>query len=149
MQKLKFIGKLLLGEKYVHGRKRKINAKFSGHYVRPGTYNTLAHALRLHQKSPHKILNNKAKHILFLLLLRNKQKNICGGMIIVFEDGGEEVRKLKIDCFFGWWGFVKYGKIFLSIFSPFDFKLYNKICEGMFFGGEGWGPLPQFFAHFF
>ena len=30
-------------------RKRKKNAKFSGHYVRPRMHNVCAHALRLHQ----------------------------------------------------------------------------------------------------
>ena len=35
MQKFKIIGEPLLGEKYVHGKRRKNNAKFSGHYVRP------------------------------------------------------------------------------------------------------------------
>ena len=53
MQKFKIIGKYLLGEKYVEGkkeRKKKNNAKFSGHYVHPRTHNVRAHALRSHQK---------------------------------------------------------------------------------------------------
>ena len=47
--------KPLLGEKYVHGRKKerrrmkKNNAKFSGHYVYPRTETVRAHALRSHQ----------------------------------------------------------------------------------------------------
>ena len=54
MQKLKIIGKPLLGEKYVEGKKeeirrRKNNAKFSGPYVRPRTHNVRARALRSHQ----------------------------------------------------------------------------------------------------
>ena len=50
MQKFKIIGKPLLGEKYVEGKKeeeRKNNAKFSGHYVRPRT-----HAQRLCAHTP-------------------------------------------------------------------------------------------------
>ena len=42
-----FQGKPHLGEKYVHGKKeerRKNNAKFSGHYVRPCTHNMRARA---------------------------------------------------------------------------------------------------------
>ena len=37
MQKFKIIGKPLLGDKYVKGKKKekKNNAKFSGYYVRP------------------------------------------------------------------------------------------------------------------
>ena len=53
MQKFKNIGKSLLGEKYVEGKKkesRRNNAKFSSHYVRPRTHNVRAHALRFHQK---------------------------------------------------------------------------------------------------
>ena len=50
-----FLGKPLLGEKYVHGkkerRKKKNNAKFSGHYVYPRTETVCAHALRSHQLS--------------------------------------------------------------------------------------------------
>ena len=38
MQKFKIIGKPLLGEKYVEGKKKK-NAKFSSHYVRPRMHN--------------------------------------------------------------------------------------------------------------
>ena len=45
MQKFKIIGKPLLGERYIEGkkkkkekRKKKNNAKFSGHYVRPRTH---------------------------------------------------------------------------------------------------------------
>ena len=60
MQKFKLIGKPLLGEKYVEGKKkerkkeeerrrRKNNAKFSGHYFRPCTHNVRAHTLRSHQ----------------------------------------------------------------------------------------------------
>ena len=54
MQKFKLIGKPLLGEKYVEGKRkkrkrRKNNAKFSGHYVRPRPHNVRTHALRLHQ----------------------------------------------------------------------------------------------------
>ena len=53
MQKFKIIGKPLLGEKYVEGKKERIrkknNAKFSGHYVRPHTHNVRAHALCLHK----------------------------------------------------------------------------------------------------
>ena len=49
MQKFKIIGKPLLGEKYVEGKKKK-NAKFSGHYVYPRTETVRAHALRSHQK---------------------------------------------------------------------------------------------------
>ena len=50
MRKFKIIGKPLLGEKYVHGkRKKKNNAKFSGHYVYPRTETVRAHALRSHQ----------------------------------------------------------------------------------------------------
>ena len=48
MQKFKIIGKPLLGEKYVEGKK---NAKFSGHYVRPRTHKVRVHALRSHQKN--------------------------------------------------------------------------------------------------
>ena len=45
-----FLGKPLLGEKYVHGKRRKKNnAKFSGHYVYPRTETVCAHALRSHQ----------------------------------------------------------------------------------------------------
>ena len=43
-----FLGKPLLGEKYVEGR-RNNNAKFSGHYVYPRTETVRAHALRSHQ----------------------------------------------------------------------------------------------------
>ena len=50
-----FLGKPLLGEKYVEGRrkrrKRKNNAKFSGHYVFPHTHNVRAHALPSHQQT--------------------------------------------------------------------------------------------------
>ena len=66
MQELKIIGKPLLGEKYVEGRKKerkkkkKNNAKFSGHYVCPRTHNVHAHALRLTE------ITNKRK--------RNKKK---------------------------------------------------------------------------
>ena len=50
MKKLKLIGKPLLGEKYVEGKKeRKNDAKFSGHYVRQRTHNIPAHALRSDQ----------------------------------------------------------------------------------------------------
>ena len=43
-----FLGQLEVPLKYVHGRKRrKNNAKFSGHYVHPRTHNVHAHALRL------------------------------------------------------------------------------------------------------
>ena len=47
MQKFKIVGKPLLGEKYVEGKKKKEekkeeekknNAKFSSHYVRPRTH---------------------------------------------------------------------------------------------------------------
>ena len=58
MQKFKIVGKPLLGEKYVEGKKKKKekeeeknNAKFSGHYVRPCTQNVHAHALHLHHTS--------------------------------------------------------------------------------------------------
>ena len=48
-----FLGKPLLGEKYVEERKKerkkKNNAKFSGHYVYPRTETVRAHALRSHQ----------------------------------------------------------------------------------------------------
>ena len=46
-----FLGKPLLGEKYVEERKRrrKNNAKFSGHYVCPHTETMREHALRSHQ----------------------------------------------------------------------------------------------------
>ena len=48
-----FLGKPLLGEKYVEGKKkekeRKNNAKFSGHYVCPRTETVREHALRSHQ----------------------------------------------------------------------------------------------------
>ena len=51
-----FLGKPLLGEKYVEGKKNKErkrrknnNAKFSGHYVCPRTHNVAPHALRSHQ----------------------------------------------------------------------------------------------------
>ena len=45
-----FLGQPLLGEKYVEGkRKKKNNAKFSGHYVCPHTHNVRAHAVHLHQ----------------------------------------------------------------------------------------------------
>ena len=55
-----FLGKPLLVEKYVHGKKKerkkkkkkkkkKNNAKFSGHYVYPRTETVRAHALRSHQ----------------------------------------------------------------------------------------------------
>ena len=54
-----FLGKPLLGEKYVEGRKkkkeRKNNAKFSGHYVCPRTHYVRAHTLRSHQY--YKVLN--------------------------------------------------------------------------------------------
>ena len=54
MHKFKIIGKPLLGEKYVEGRRRKEgrkknNAKFIGHYVRPCMHNVRAPALRSHQ----------------------------------------------------------------------------------------------------
>ena len=60
-QNFKFLGKPLLGEKYVEGKKkeeeeRKNNAKFSVHYVRPLTHNERAHALRSHQ---FKLYNSK------------------------------------------------------------------------------------------
>ena len=47
MQKFKIVVKPLLGEKCVGGRRRrkKNNAKISGHYVRPHTHNVYAHAL--------------------------------------------------------------------------------------------------------
>ena len=48
MKKFKLIGKPLLVEKYVEG-KRKNNAKFSGQYVRPRTHNVRVHALRSYQ----------------------------------------------------------------------------------------------------
>ena len=46
MQKFNIIGKPLLGEKYVEGKKkenkrRKNNGKFSGHYFRPRTHNVI------------------------------------------------------------------------------------------------------------
>ena len=50
-----FLGKPLLGEKYVEGRRKKEeerkknHAEFSGHYVCPRTENVRAHALCLHQ----------------------------------------------------------------------------------------------------
>ena len=50
-----FLGKPLLGEKYVEGKKeerrrrKNNNAKFSGHYVYPRTETVRAHALRSHQ----------------------------------------------------------------------------------------------------
>ena len=52
-----FLGKLLLEEKYVEGKRRrkkkkkerKNNAKFSGHYVCPRTETVREHALRSHQ----------------------------------------------------------------------------------------------------
>jgi len=44
-----FLGHLEVPLKYVHGRKRKNNAKFSGHYVRPRMHNVRTHALRSHQ----------------------------------------------------------------------------------------------------
>ena len=50
-----FLGKPLLGEKYVEGKRkkkeeeRKNNAKSSGHYVCPRTHNVCAHTLRSHQ----------------------------------------------------------------------------------------------------
>ena len=53
----KFLGKPLLGEKYVEGRKKKKkkkkknNAKFSGHYVCPRTETVREHALCSHQKN--------------------------------------------------------------------------------------------------
>ena len=46
--RLTIVGKPLLGEKYVHGRKKN-NA--SGHYVRQRTNNIRAHALRTDQLS--------------------------------------------------------------------------------------------------
>ena len=49
MQKLKIVGKLLLGKNYVHGRKKKNNAKFIGHYIHQRTRNVRAHALRSDQ----------------------------------------------------------------------------------------------------
>ena len=55
MQKFKIVGKPLLGEKSMHGRRkkeekeRKNNAKFSGHYVRPRTNNLRSQALGSHQ----------------------------------------------------------------------------------------------------
>ena len=61
MQKFKIVGKPLLGEKYVEGKKKerkkegrrrrrkKNNAKLSGQYVRPRTHNVRAHALPSHQ----------------------------------------------------------------------------------------------------
>ena len=51
-QNFNFLGKPLLGEKYVHGKKKegkKNNAKFSDHYVRQRTHNVRAHALRSEQ----------------------------------------------------------------------------------------------------
>ena len=52
-----FLGKHLLGEKNVEGKKKerrrkkkKNNAKFSGHYVCPRTETVREHALRSHQK---------------------------------------------------------------------------------------------------
>ena len=50
-----FLGKPLLGEKYAEGkrrRKKKNNAKFSGHYVCPRTHNVRAHSLCSHQNDP-------------------------------------------------------------------------------------------------
>ena len=44
MQKFKIVGKPLLGEKYMEGKKKKNNAKFSGYYVHQHTHNVLAHA---------------------------------------------------------------------------------------------------------
>ena len=47
-----FLGKPLLGEKYVEGRmkeERKNNAKFSGHYVCPRMHNVRAHELCSYQ----------------------------------------------------------------------------------------------------
>ena len=35
---------MLLGEKYIDGKKQKNNANFSYHYVRPLTHNVRAHA---------------------------------------------------------------------------------------------------------
>ena len=53
MQKFKLIGKPLLGEKYVEGKKkekeRKNNAKFRGHYVRQRTHTVRVHALHSNQ----------------------------------------------------------------------------------------------------
>ena len=43
-----FLGKPLLGEKYVEGKKKN-NAKFSGHYVCPRMETVREHALRSHQ----------------------------------------------------------------------------------------------------
>ena len=47
MQKFKIVGKPLLGKKYVERkrRKRKNNAKFSGHYVPQRTHNVRANGL--------------------------------------------------------------------------------------------------------
>ena len=46
-----FLGKPLMGEKYVEGKKKKKNnAKFSGHYFGPRMETVRAHALRSHQK---------------------------------------------------------------------------------------------------
>ena len=45
-----FLGKPLLGEKYVEEKKiDKNDAKFRSHYVHPRTYNVRVHALRSHQ----------------------------------------------------------------------------------------------------
>ena len=53
MQKFKIIGKPLLAGKYVEGKKKKNNAKFSGHYVHQRTHNIRAHALRSDQLKNH------------------------------------------------------------------------------------------------
>ena len=51
----------------VHGKKKKKknNAKFSDHYLRPRTHNVRAHALRLHQNYflPLKSLPPISKHL--------------------------------------------------------------------------------------
>ena len=49
MDKFKIIGKPLLGEKYMEGKKKKNNAKFSGHYVCPRTETVREHALPSHE----------------------------------------------------------------------------------------------------
>ena len=64
MKKFKIVGKPLVGEKYVHG-KRNNNAKFSGHYVRPRNHNVRGHALRSYQFHSG---NSSSQHIMHAYL---------------------------------------------------------------------------------
>ena len=74
-----FLGKPLLGEKYVERRKkkkeekeRKNNAKFSGHYVRRRTHNVRANTLCSHQN-----ITKKQSYILYAEALVSSGIQAC------------------------------------------------------------------------